>query len=152
MAVFRKSSTCVTISNPDLLSSSETGVNTGIRSWKKPWSESARCQEVKCGNDFTKKWSTQTLQRGLEFEIFKPRPERGIFKCISSLDGLFLVGDHRGFLKEGVEASIHNGTNFAFYKSSTFSCIQIKSMLVVISSFDNETLTNRDHSEASYFI
>jgi hypothetical protein len=25
---------CVTISNPDLLSSSETGVNPGLRSWK----------------------------------------------------------------------------------------------------------------------
>jgi hypothetical protein len=31
---FPVSASCVTISNPDLLSSRETGVNPGIRSWK----------------------------------------------------------------------------------------------------------------------
>jgi hypothetical protein len=32
---FLVSASCVTIPNPDLLSSSETTVNPGIRSWKK---------------------------------------------------------------------------------------------------------------------
>ncbi len=38
------SASCVTISNPDSLSSSETGVNPGIKSEKKPLSDRARCQ------------------------------------------------------------------------------------------------------------
>jgi hypothetical protein len=38
-AHFSVSASCVTISNPDLLSSNETGVNPGIRSWKKHLNE-----------------------------------------------------------------------------------------------------------------
>jgi hypothetical protein len=36
---FALSASCVTISNPDLLSSSEKVINPGIRSWKKHLSE-----------------------------------------------------------------------------------------------------------------
>jgi hypothetical protein len=36
---FPVSGSCLTISNPDLLPSSETGVNLGIRSWRKHSSE-----------------------------------------------------------------------------------------------------------------
>jgi hypothetical protein len=84
---FPVSASCVTIPNPDSLSSSETGVNLGIRSWKKHWSERARCQKAIGGIYFTKKWTSETLQPGLEFENFKPKLISGIFKCISWLNG-----------------------------------------------------------------
>jgi hypothetical protein len=77
------SASCVTISNLDSLSTSETGNNSGIRSWKKHSSEWARCQKAIGGIYFTKKWRAETLQPGLEFDNFKPRLKSGIFKCIS---------------------------------------------------------------------
>ncbi len=52
-------------------------------------SEWARCQEA-IGFNSTKMWRAETLQRGLEFDNFKPRLESGIFKYISSLNGSFL--------------------------------------------------------------
>jgi hypothetical protein len=94
---------CVTISNPDLLSSNETGVNPGIRSWKKCLSEWARCQKAIGDIYFTKKWRAETLQPGLEFDNFKPR-----LKAVSSKASLgwmvrSLGGDDRGFPKEEVK-------------------------------------------------
>ncbi len=70
---------CVTISNPNSLSSSETGVNPGIRSWKKHLSEWARSQEAIDGIYFTKKWWAKTIQSGLEFDNFEH-----FFKTVSS--------------------------------------------------------------------
>jgi hypothetical protein len=87
---FPMSASCMTILNPDLLSSSETGINPGIRSWKKHLSEWARCQKAVGGIYFTKKWRAETPQPGLEFDNFKPRLRSGIFKCISWLNSLFL--------------------------------------------------------------
>jgi hypothetical protein len=52
---------------------------------------------------FHKEWRAETLQRGLEFDNFKPGLESGIFKCISWLNGSFFGCDDRGFLKEVVE-------------------------------------------------
>ncbi len=100
---FPVSAGCVAISNPDSLSSNEAGVNPGIRSWKKHSSEWARCQKAIGGIYFTKKWRADTLQPGLEFGIFKPRFESGIFKCISWPNGSFFGGDDWRFLKEGVK-------------------------------------------------
>ncbi len=65
---FPLSASCMTISNPDSLSSSETGVNPGIRSWKKHSSDWARCQKAIGGIYFTKKWRGETLHPGLEFD------------------------------------------------------------------------------------
>ncbi len=73
------------ISNPDSLSSSETRVNTWIRSWRKHLSECARCQKAVGGVYFTKKQRAVTLQPCLEFDNLKPRLKRGIFNCISWL-------------------------------------------------------------------
>jgi hypothetical protein len=73
----------VTITNPESLYSSETGVNPGIRSGKKDLSERARCQKAIGGIYFTKKRRAETLRPGLEFDNFKPRLESGTFKCIS---------------------------------------------------------------------
>jgi hypothetical protein len=84
---FPVSMSFVTISNPDSLSSSETGVNPSIRSWKKHLSEWARCQKAICSIYFTKKWRADTLPPGLEFDSFKPWLKSGIFKCISWLNG-----------------------------------------------------------------
>jgi hypothetical protein len=81
---------CVTISNPNSLSRSETGVNPGMRSWKKHLSEWARCEKAIGGFYFTKKWRAETLQPGLEFDNFKPRLKSVVFKCISLLNGSFL--------------------------------------------------------------
>jgi hypothetical protein len=52
---FPLSASFVTISNPELLSSSEPGDNPGIRSWKKHLSEWARRQKAIGGIYFTKK-------------------------------------------------------------------------------------------------
>ncbi len=52
----------VTISNPQhLLSSSETGITLGVRSWEKNLSEWARCHEAIYGIYFTKNWRAETL-------------------------------------------------------------------------------------------
>jgi hypothetical protein len=45
---------CVTTSNYDSLSSTETGINRGVRRWNKHFSEWARCQKALCGICFTK--------------------------------------------------------------------------------------------------
>ncbi len=74
--------------DPDSLSSSETGVNPEIRSWKKHLSERARRQKAIGGIYFTNKWRSETLQPGLEWDNLGPRLKRGIFECISSLNGL----------------------------------------------------------------
>jgi hypothetical protein len=51
----------VAISNPGLLSSSETGIILGIRSWKQHLSEWAWCQKAIGGIYSTKKWRSETL-------------------------------------------------------------------------------------------
>ncbi len=93
---------CV-ISNPDLLSSSETGINPGIRSWKKRLSQWAQGQKAIVGIYIKKKWRAETLQPGLEFDNLKPRLKSGIFKCIFWLNGSFFGSDYRSFLKEEVK-------------------------------------------------
>jgi hypothetical protein len=103
MVVLRCPLCCMTTSNPDSLSSSETGLNPGIRSWKMHLSEWARCQKAVGGIYFTTKWRAETLQPGLECDNFKPRLKRGIFNCISWLNGSVFEGDDQGFLKEGVK-------------------------------------------------
>jgi hypothetical protein len=98
------------ISNPNLLSSSETGVNPGIRSWKKHLSDWARCQKASGGIYSTKKRRPETLQPGLEFDNFKPRLESCIFKCISWLNGSFFGGWWSRFSERGSQ-DLSNGTN-----------------------------------------
>ncbi len=96
---FPVSASCVTIST-NSLSSSETGINSGTRSWTNHLTEWAQCQKVIGGIYFTKKGRAETLQLGLEFDNFKPGLKSCIFKCISRINGSFFVGDDRGFLKE----------------------------------------------------
>jgi hypothetical protein len=83
---------CVTIANPDLLSSSEAGVNPAVRSWKKHSSEWAWCQKAIGEIYFTKKWRAEHLQPGLEFDNIKPRLKSGTFKSISWLNSLLIGG------------------------------------------------------------
>jgi hypothetical protein len=52
--------------------------------------EWARCQKTIGGIYFAKKWRAETLQRGLEFDYFKPRLKSGIFKRISILAERFV--------------------------------------------------------------
>ncbi len=68
--------------SPKSLSSSETGLDHGIRSWKQNFSEWARCQKATGCIYFAKKkkWRAETLQPGLEFDNFK---HRGL-KAVSS--------------------------------------------------------------------
>jgi hypothetical protein len=66
-----RSSYYVTTSNPDLLSSSETGVTIGIRSWKEHLSEWAGCQKAIGCICFTKKWKAETIQPGVGIWQFK---------------------------------------------------------------------------------
>jgi hypothetical protein len=93
------------IFKPRSLTSSEMGVNPGIRrSWKKHLFEWAWLQKASIGGFyFTKKWRADFLRPGLKFDNFKPRLESGIFKCISWLNDSFFESDDRGFLKEGVK-------------------------------------------------
>ncbi len=67
---------CVTLSNPDLLSSSETRKKKlkKARIWMSSMSESHWCIH------FTRKWRADTLQPGLEFDILRSRLKNGIFK------------------------------------------------------------------------
>ncbi len=97
---FQVASRCVTISNPNTLSNSETWeVNPGIWSGKKKHSSDwARFQKAIGGIYFTKKWRAEILQPGLEFDSFKPRLKSCIFKCISWLNGS-IFGDDRFFLR-----------------------------------------------------
>jgi hypothetical protein len=41
---------------------------------------------------FTKKRRAESLQPGVDFDVFNPQFESSIFKCISWLYGLFYVG------------------------------------------------------------
>ncbi len=61
---------------PNSLSSSETGVNLGIKSWWRHLSEWAQRQEAIGDIYFTKKWRAETLKPRLEFGSFKPRLKR----------------------------------------------------------------------------
>jgi hypothetical protein len=62
----------VTFLNLDSHSSSEAGVNPGIRSWKTFLSEWARFQKAIGKIYITKKWRAETLQPGSEFAISNP--------------------------------------------------------------------------------
>jgi hypothetical protein len=55
-------------------------------------SEWVRCQKAISGIYFTKKWRAETVQPSLEFDNFKSRLKTDIFKCISWLNGLLLLG------------------------------------------------------------
>ncbi len=103
---------CVTISNPDSLSSSETRVYPGIRSWKKHLSDWARRQKAVGGVYFTKKWRAETLQPGSEFDNFKPWLKSGNFKYISWLNGLFFGRGWSRF-SERESQDLSNGINVA---------------------------------------
>ncbi len=100
---FPVSASWATISNTDLLSSIETGVNSGIRSWKKRLSKWVWCQKAIGGIYLTKKWRAETLQPCLEFVNIKLRLKSGIFKCISWLNESILGGWWLGLFKEGVK-------------------------------------------------
>ncbi len=98
------SASCVTISNNALLSRSETGVNPGIRRWKKHLSEWARCQKAIGGVYFTKKRRAETLQPWFRIWQF-PIQARKWYLQMHLLDERFVFfrGDDRGFVKEGVK-------------------------------------------------
>jgi hypothetical protein len=94
---------CVKIASHDLLSSSETGVNPEIKSWRKILPKWAQCQKTIGGIYFTKKRRAETIQPALEFANFKPRLKIGIFKSISWLNGSFFRGCSLGLRKEGAK-------------------------------------------------
>ncbi len=100
---FPVSASCLTISNPDSLSSSETGNNPGIRSWKKHSSDWARCQKAVGGIYFTKKRRVETLQPGSEFDNFKHQLKSGCLQ-MHLLAERFLFW--KGFLKEEVKTYV----------------------------------------------
>ncbi len=94
----------VTISSPDWLSSSGTGVNPRGRNWMKHsniWL-SSMTKSHWCYL-FHKEVKTEILQPLLEFDNFKPLIKCGIFNCIFWLNGPFLRGDYRGFVKDEVK-------------------------------------------------
>jgi hypothetical protein len=77
----------IVVSNPNLLSSSSTGINLGIGSWK-DLAEANLCQKAIGGIYFTRKGrADETLQPGLKYDNFKSRLKSCIFKCFSWLKG-----------------------------------------------------------------
>jgi hypothetical protein len=86
------SGSCVTISNPDSISRSETRVNPAMRSRKSTYliELDVRKPLVVSISQRREELRLKTLQPGLEFDIFIPRLKSGIFKCISWLNGSFL--------------------------------------------------------------
>jgi hypothetical protein len=63
---------CVTVSNPNSLSSNEKEVNPGIRSWIKHYLIDFVFRKAIGCICFTKMWRPEILQPGLEFDILKP--------------------------------------------------------------------------------
>jgi WD40 repeat protein len=75
-------------------------------------SDWARCQKAVGGICFTKKWKAETLQPGLDFDIFKPRLQSCILKCISWLTVSFF-GVWWSWVYERGSQDLSNGTNGA---------------------------------------
>ncbi len=96
---------CVTISNPDSLSSSETGINPGIKTAKSTDLNLLDAIKPLVVSTSQKKWKAATLQPALRFDNFKPWLKKGV----SSSDGSpastihALWGDEQGFLIVGVK-------------------------------------------------
>ncbi len=123
---------CVTNSNPDSLSSSETGVYPG-KELKKHLSDWARCQKAIGGIYFTKKWRSETIQPGLEFDNFKPPFKRGIFNCIFSLNSFFFFfGVMIGFSERGSQRPIQ------WHQRRLLAC-QLISCLYIYSLYNGQT-------------
>ncbi len=106
------SACCVTISNPESLSSCETVLNPKIGSWKSTHWIELNVRKPLVVLIFTKNWRAETLQHGLEFDSFKPRPKSSIFKCNFWLNGTFFERNDRGFLKEIVKTYLMSQISF----------------------------------------
>jgi hypothetical protein len=100
----------VKISNPYSFSSSETGVDLGIRSWNSTYPN-----ELDVGKQLVVSISQRSeelrLQPGLKFVNFEPPLESFIFKCFSWLNGSFLAAFIMALWK--MESRLKNCTNFA---------------------------------------
>ncbi len=140
---FLVSVSCVTISKPDAISSSETGVNPGIRSWKKHLYDWAQCQKAIGSIYCTKKWRAEILQPGLEFDNFKPWLKSGIFKCISWLNSSFVLGWWSEFSERGSE-DLCNGTNVAFYNPPIYFSVLLFTSIV----YGSSVYTAREYTAA----
>ncbi len=121
------STSWVTISRLDLLSSSETAVDSGTRSWKSTYLPGLACQKAVGGIDSTKKWRAETLQPDLEFDNLKPRLERKWHSQMHIFAEWFvLCGYDWGFLNLGVTTSLV--APMSPLKSPTFFCLRIYSL------------------------
>ncbi len=92
------SASCVAISNPVTVSSSEIGVNSAQQTEKKHLPEWSWCSTNIGGIYFTKKVNCW-LQHGLEVDNFRLWLERIVFEFGSWLNGSFFRGGERGFRK-----------------------------------------------------
>ncbi len=132
---FPASASWVTISNPDKHPSSGIGVNPGIRSRKKALiqlSFMSKSHRTIGSIYFTKRWRAKTLTSILEFDNFKPRLKSSILKYISGLNGSFLRGDDRRYLKEGVKT----------FLMAPMSPLDYPTFLSVFSSTHNTSIVN----------
>jgi hypothetical protein len=142
----------VTIMNPESLSSTETGVDPEIRSWKNHLSKWARRKKAIGVVYFTKKWKVETLQRGLGIGSFKPRlkgcnfnthllAERSVFYFYLFIFFFFL--DHYGLLKIWSK-DLSNGTNVVSWLANFLFCLHIYSLYVWRRSCDIEMLKTEE--------
>jgi hypothetical protein len=92
---------CVTISNPDSLSSSETGVNPGIRSWKNTYLNELDVRKPLVQSISQKSEELRLYNLVWNLKNFKPLLKSGIFKCISWLNGSFFLGWWSGVFWKG---------------------------------------------------
>ncbi len=123
------SASCVIISNPYLLLSSKTGVNPGMRRFKKQLIWLSLIVRKPLGLSILQKKSEgQRLQPGLEFDNFKPWLETGIFKCISWLNGSSFGEWWSGFSERGIQ-DLSSGTDVASLLANLFFlCLHIYSV------------------------
>ncbi len=130
---FQVSTSCETISIPKSLSSNETGVNAGIRSWKKHSSEWAWCQRAMGGIYSTKKWRADTPQRGLEFGNFKPRLKTRYHQLHLLAERFVFRGWWSGYSERGSQ-NLSNGTDVASWLVNFVFCLHIYSLCTHIAS------------------
>jgi hypothetical protein len=120
-------------SNTRYLSSSETRVNAGIRGFKFHLSELTWCQESVGGICFTNKWRAASLQP-LTFQT-SAQTQYFQMHLLLWVNGSFFLGEHRGFLKEGVK--IYRMAPMSPLNSPTFFfCLHIYSLWHRVDSYN----------------
>ncbi len=108
------------------------GVNIGMKSWEKnTYVIKLNDRKASVVPISQKYYRYETLQPGEEFDDLKPGLKRGILKCISSLNSLFLLWVGERFLKEGIKTYLTEPMSSLtsptiFLSSNLYSVVQTR--------------------------